>query len=135
MKYYITKEGLDYIEEVKSSKQHGQDIENREFDKGVYGFHSDLTGTIKGGQAKILRRKRLAKTRLHRWAKAISRATDPFSDVGTGSSKVRGKVREAKRKKKGDDRDEEGGRGEEGDEALEGLAYQKRIKFLQRKSK
>ena len=132
MKYHITPEGLDYIEELRSAKQVGKDTEEQEFDKGVYGFQSDLTGTIKGHDARKLRAQRLRKTRLRRWAKAIAKATDPFSDVGEGSPKSR-KMREAKKKKKGDERDEEGGRGEEGDEAVENLLVHKRIKFLQRK--
>ena len=126
MKYYITPEGLDYLEEVKSAKEHGKGAEEREFDKGVYGFQSDLTGTLKGHEAKTTRARRLKKTRLRRWSKAIAKATDPFS----GSTR---KVEEAKKKKKGDHGDEEGGRGEDGDEAVEGLLTQKRIKFLQRK--
>ena len=123
------------VDEVKSAKDHGQDIENKEFDKGVYGFHSDLTGTIKGGQAKILRRKRLAKTRLRRWARAISRATDPFSDVGTGSPKIRGKVREgdAVKEAKRSPSDQEGDRASpKGDQALDTFYDLERLKFLKR---
>jgi len=109
--------GNKKVEEVKSSKAHGKDVEEKEFDKGVYGFQSDLTGTIKGHDAKKLRSKRLSKTRMHRWSKAIKKLT--------GSSSVE----EAKRSPN----DQEGDRGDpKGDKALDTFYDLERLKFLKR---
>ena len=107
--------------EAKSAKEHGKDIENKEFDKGVYGFQSDLTGTIKGHDAKKVRSGRLSKTRMHRWSKALRKLT------GTPS------VQEAK----GSPKEEEGDRGDpkSSDKALEGLFDLERLRFLKKRRK
>ena len=106
--------------EAKSAKAHGKDVEEKEFDKGVYGFQSDLTGTIKGHDAKKLRSKRLSKTRMHRWSKAIKKLTGSPS------------VEEAKRSPN----DQEGDRGgPKGDKALDTFYDLERLKFLKRSNR
>lgn len=106
--------------EAKSAKAHGKDVEEKEFDKGVYGFQSDLTGTIKGHDAKKLRSKRLGKTRMHRWSKAIKKLTGSPS------------VEEAKRSPN----DQEGDRGgPKGDKALDTFYDLERLKFLKRSNR
>ena len=98
--------------EAKSAKEHGKDVEEREFDRGVYGFQSDRTGTIKGHDAQKLRSGRLSRTRMHRWAKAIKKLT--------GSDNIK---------------DNDGGHANSGDEAMEARITQERLKFLERRKK
>ena len=110
------KEEEGKVDEVRSAQQVRKDTEEQEFDKGVYGFHSDLTGTVKGYDAGKLRARRLKKTRLRRLVKVLKKVTS---------------LGEAK-KRRADPDDHDGGNAGEEDEAMEGRITQERLKFLER---